>query len=192
MYPVPTVQQLTDFSGRPPDTYSSYALNALIQATIMFTALTQLTSPEALAPDDQQLALYGICAMGDYLYLRQPYQQVIASPLQNESIGSYSYGKAMAEMARNAQAAEVNSEALGVQMFDLAVRMLSLRTRAGGVYTGGITVFEQPKFRYELCELKWNDEQGRFELLGPEHFDQVDFGAIDVNAEMFPQDPGVG
>lgn len=191
MYPVPTIAELSQFSGRPAASYSSYANNALIQATVLFTALTELTDPTSLAPDDQLLAKMGINAYADYLYLRQPYQQVIASPLQNESIGSYSYGKAMAEMARNAQAAEVNSEALGVQMFDVAVRLLALRTRAGGVYTGSIGVYEHATYRYDLCELRWNPEQGRFELLGPEHFNQRDFfGVLDINAEGFPMDPG--
>ena len=74
-------------------------------------------------PEDWQLAQYGILAMADYIYLRQPYQQPIAAPFISEHIGSYSYAKAQAGQARNAAALEVQGESTGVFFYDLAVRM---------------------------------------------------------------------
>lgn len=210
MFPVPTLQELSDYSGRPVTSYTGFGMNALVQATVAFTSLTELYSSQALSTDDYLLARMGICAYADYLYLRQPYQQLIASPLMNETIGSYSYGKAMQEMARNAQAMEVMSEATGVYFFDLSVRLLALRTRAGGVYHAGITLFERTTgieghgadqgmvaARYDGAGLfvecsDWSGSQPRFVVRGPDEFNQIDWQMFDVNAESFPADPGIG
>lgn len=191
MYPVPQISDLATFSGRPEASYTAFANNALLQATLVFTTLTQVTSQVLLTPDDQVLALNGICAYADYVYLRQPYQQALAGPFTSETIGSYSYSKAYGEVARNAQATEVTGEALGIYMFDLAVRMLSVRTRAGGVYTGGITVFEDGSVRFDGAELLVRCEDSRMVIRGPGDYNLVDFGSLDINAETFPQDPGV-
>ena len=208
VYPVPQISDLSNFSGRPESSYTSFANNALIQSTIIWTTLTQITASAMLGnPDDQALALWGICSYADYLYLRQPYQQVIASPMQNESIGSYSYSKPMAEMARNAQALEVQSEQTGVFLFDLSVRMLALRTRAGGVFHGGVTVFERTSaghpegwdeqqghlaVRFDGAGMFLDRYDGRWVVRGPDEFNLVDWQMIDINAEIFPADPGVG
>jgi hypothetical protein len=203
MYVVPTVDELSQFSGRPSMSYTGFAVNALIQATIVWTALTQITDPTCLSSDDQQLAQWGICAYADYVYLRQPYQQVIASPMQNESIGSYSYSKPMAEMARNAQALEVTGEGTGIYLFDLAVRLLAVRTRSSGVFHGGVTVFERTgpgregawtheggemavRFDGAGLFLDWRD--GRWAVRGPDEFNLIDWAMIDINAESFPHD----
>lgn len=208
MYPVPQITDLSNYSGRPPASYTAFATSALIQSTIMWTAITEITDPATLDSDDQLLALYGICAMADYLYLRQPYQQVIANPMQNETIGSYTYSKPMAEMARNAQAMEVMSESTGVTMYDLAVRLLAQRTRAGGVFTGGVTLFERTgrshdgdgphgdfaavRFDGAGLFLDWDGGGNRWMVKGPDEFNQRDFQMLDMNTEMFPADPGVG
>jgi hypothetical protein len=198
-WPVPTLPELAGYTGRPEVSYTSYVNSALLQATIMFTALSELSTNDyntvgsntgmPLA-DAQQLANAGVMAMADYLYLRWPYQQVLASPLQNETIGSYSYSKPVAEMARNAQAIEVTAEKTGVDMFDLAVRMLANRTRANGVFYGQISGFEIFA-RDESARIKYNKRHDRWELIGPEDTDQVDMQFFDVNAQAFPQDPGV-
>jgi hypothetical protein len=208
VYEVPTLDELSQFSGRPSSSYTSFATNALIQATIIWTALTQITDSSFLcSTDDQNLAQWGICAYADYLYLRQPYQQVIANPLQNESIGSYSYSKPMAEMARNAQAMEVQSETTGVYLFDLSVRLLAVRTRAGGVFHGGVTLFErtstghpegwsegegQMAVRFDGAGMFVDRYNGRWVVRGPDEFNLVDWNMIDINAEIFPADPGIG
>ena len=145
------ISDLSTFSGQPETSYTTFAVAALAQAAIMFTFKTEITDPsqftgyQNITPADaQSLATTGICALADYLYLRQPYRQVIASPMENETIGSYTYSKPIAEMARNAAALEVTGEALGIPLFDLAVQMLAKRTLAGGIFSGGISVFEKP------------------------------------------------
>ena len=192
--PVPSVAQLSFFSGRPQITYTGFASSALLQATLMLTTVTELTPDDfsAMTPDDAQLCLNGILAMADYIYLRQPYQAVIAAPLMNETVGSYSYSKAEQEVARNAAALEVQGERTGVVFYDMAVQFLAKRTRAGGVYIGEIQVFEHHVTRrYDGCEVR-RDECGNLVLLGPNNFDRIDFAAFwDVNAQAFPGDPGI-
>jgi hypothetical protein len=189
-WPVPTVAEMSAFSGRPAASYTSYANSAALQAAVMFTTLAERSAGDyaAIAPDDQLLANLGVQAMADHLYLRWPYQQVIASPLNNETIGSYSYSKPIQEMARNAQAIEVNAEKTGVDMFDLAVRMLSRRTRANGVFSGQITGFEHTA-RDDAAKVMWDEDEQRMVLMGPADFDKIDLQFFSVSSEMFPSDP---
>lgn len=92
MLPVPTVDQLADFTGRPVASFSGFAVNALTQATLMFQTLTKLSAmPDD--PDLAQLARYAIVEMADRILLEQPYSSVKGSPFQTETIGSYSYSK---------------------------------------------------------------------------------------------------
>jgi hypothetical protein len=199
MYPVPTVTDLASFSGQPENSYSSFANAALLQATIMFTFRTEITDPSQFAgydnitpADAQTLATNGICAMADWLYLRQPYRQAIASPMQSETIGSYSYSKPLQEMARNAAALEVTGEATGVPMFDLAVQMLAKRTIAGGVFSAAISVFETPRDRDDKAQIRLLQDEctGQLYVAGPADMHQYDIpGFLDVNAEQFPADP---
>ena len=164
----------------------------------MFTFRTEITDPSQFTgyanitpADAQSLATSGICALADYLYLRQPYRQVIASPMENETIGSYSYSKPIQEMARNAAALEVTGEALGIPMFDLAVQMLAKRTLAGGIFSGGISVFEKPRDRDGKAELRVHrdPETGQLAVLGPADMNVIDWPMFDVNSEMSPHDP---
>jgi hypothetical protein len=190
MLPVPTLPELAEWSGRPEVSYTAYANSALLQATVMFTTLSELTAETypSLTADDQVLAQQGILAMGDYIYLRQPYQQVIAGPMQNETIGSYSYSKPEQEMARNAQALEVTAERTGVDMFDLAIRMLSRRQRANGVFSGQITGFEHFA-KDDAAHIKWDKEEQRMVLTGPADRDKYDIQFFDINSQAFPGDP---
>jgi hypothetical protein len=191
-WPVPTTDELSGFSGRPADSYSSYVNSALLQSAVMFTIIAELGADDyaGLSADHQLLANMGVMAMADWLYLRWPYQQVIASPLQNETIGSYSYSKPIQEMARNAQALEVTSEKTGVDMFDLAVRRLAKRRSMNGVFFGQITGFEHFG-RDDGARVKWDPKEGRMVLVGPADFNKIDFQFFDVNAQSFPTDPGV-
>lgn len=201
MYPVPDITDLAFVSGRPESSYTAYGTAALTLATIEFTFKTEITDPSQLTgydnitpADAQQLATYGICALADWLYLRQPYQQAIASPMQNETIGSYSYSKPIQEMARNAAALEVTGEATGVPLFDMAVQMLSKRTIAGGVFSAAIEVFERPRDRDDRAQLKvvCDPCTGQLHVLGPADMNQLDWPLFDVNGESYPSDPGVG
>ena len=193
MLPLPTAADVANFSGRPESSYTAFINSAILQAALMMTTVTelQISDFDQLTADDQLLCQTGIQAMADYIYLRQPYQQVIASPLMNESIGSYSYGKAMQEVARNAAALEVTGERSGVTMYDLAVQMLAKRTRAGGVYSDAISVFDSdhnPDLDQAQIMIRTSD--GRRVLFGPGDFNQFD-APFDVNSQMFPMDPGV-
>jgi hypothetical protein len=192
MYPVPTIPQLAVYSGRAEGSYAQYAMQALLESTIMFSALTEITDPSGLSSDDQLLALNGVLSMADYIYLRKPYAQVLANPMQSETIGSYSYSKVMAEVARNAAALEVTGEATGVIMFDLAVRLLSRRTRAGGVFSEAISMFDglQGDGKDGHAFLWWDTCEKRMWVLGPEDRDQMNI-PFDINAQVFPQDPGI-
>jgi hypothetical protein len=187
-WPVPTLEQVAEFSGRAVISYTSYINSAALQAAVMFTTLTERGADEynLLNPDDQLLANLGVQAMADYIYLRFAYQQVLASPLQNETIGSYSYSKPLQEIARNAQAIEVTAEKTGVDMFDLAVRMLAKRQRANGVFSGQITGFEH--FGRDDQAKVMQDENGQLMLLGPADFNKIDLQFFDINSEMFPSD----
>jgi hypothetical protein len=189
-WPVPTLEQVAEFSGRAVVSYTSYINSAALQAAVLFTILTERGADEyhLLNPDDQLLADLGVQAMADYIYLRFPYQQVLASPLQNESIGSYSYSKPIQAQARNAQAIEVSADKTGVDMFDLAVRMLAKRQRANGVFSGQITGFEH--FGRDDQAKIMQGEDGQLMLVGPADFNKVDLQFFDINAEMFPGDPG--
>jgi len=201
VYPVPDISSLAFYSGRPESSYTSYAVAALTLATIEFTFKTEVTDPSQLAgydninPDDAaQLATYGICALADYLYLRQPYQQALANPMMSETIGSYTYSKPLQEMARNAAALEVTGESTGVPMFDLAVQMLARRTLAGGVFSGAIEVFENPRDRDDRAQIKVCVDPctGALHVLGPADMNQLDWPMFDINSEIFPSDPGTG
>jgi hypothetical protein len=189
-WPVPTLSELSEYTGRPAASYTSYVNSALLQATMMFTILSELSADDfgGLAADFQQLANMGVMAMADYLYLRWPYQQVLANPLQSETIGSYSYSKPVQAVARNAQAIEVAAEKTGVDMFDLAVRRLAKRTAMSGVFFGQITGFEHTA-RDDLAYVKWDPDEGRMVLVGPADHDKIDQQFFSISAEMFPADP---
>jgi hypothetical protein len=198
MYPVPQVSDLSNFSGQPEATYTAYADSALALAALMFSFRTEITDPSQLngynnltQADAQQLATTGICAMADYLYLRQPYRSVIASPMQNENIGSYSYSKPIQEMARNAAALEVTGEASGVPLYDLAVQMLALRTLAGGVYSGAVSVFEHPRDKDDKAQIRIHrdPETGQLCVLGPSDLNVIDWPVYSLSGENFPIDP---
>jgi hypothetical protein len=190
-WPVPTPAELADYTGRPLVSYTSYVNSALLQATMMFTILSELSADDytGMQPDFQQLANMGVMAMADYLYLRWPYQQVIASPLQTEEIGSYSYSKPVQVQARNAQAIEVTADKTGVDMFDLAIRRLARRRAMNGVFFGQVTGFEK-RARSDEVWIHFDGESGRLELVGPADRDQYDFPVgYSISAEVFPADP---
>lgn len=185
------ISDLSNFSGRPQSSYTTYGNSAILQATIMFQTVTELQPADqaALSPEDAQLANFGILALADYIYLRQPYQAPIASPFTSETIGSYSYAKAQNEVARNAAALEVTGEAIGVFMYDTAVRFLAKRTRAGGVFSGSIGVFDHHPEAPDQIEIRWHE--GRMVVLGPDDLNKFDFPFGGINAPSFPQDPGI-
>lgn len=122
----PTVADLAVFSGRESNTFGQFATEALAQATLLFYLATDLS----VYPDDvslTQLAKYGILDMADKIYLSQPYQEAAASPFQSETIGSYSYSRAVAAVKKG--------DSTGVMWFDLAVN--KLKANGSGIGASG-------------------------------------------------------
>jgi hypothetical protein len=201
VYPVPQVSDLAAFSGRPESTYTPYANAALLQATIRFTFLTEVTNPaqftgyNALTAEDQQvLALNGICALADSIYLGFPYQGVVASPLNSETTGTWTYTKTATTGAGGsadrlqAGAMELSIASTGIPMFDMAVQLLALRTITSGVFHGGMTVFDDGERRGALGAIMvYEGPDGRRAIMGPEDRNLIDF-PFDYNGESFPSD----
>lgn len=118
----PTVEQISVFSGRPVSSYTDFIESAAAQATLMFHFSTCL-SEMPTDPYEAQLALNGIMAMADTLYLSQPYDAINASPIVSQQIGSTSftratYGKFMERIKAG--------EDTGVYWYDLAVQRLGV------------------------------------------------------------------
>lgn len=190
-YPSLVTQDVADFSGRDiasyPDPYSTMAIS---QAILLFKIATGIS--DDLYPTDPtaaQIARFGIIALADELILQQPYQQVIASPLNSESIGSYHYMKtySRANTAANAIATQGNIFAkmarsaimgslTGCMWFDLALDTLGIKNSAKGQFlNGGIEIMEHDGPFVDGLGLNRR-------LLGPSDLNLWDFsmGSIDA------------
>lgn len=120
----PSVAELATFTGRASNTFGQFAFEALEQATLLFFLATDLDD-YPIDSNLSKLAKNGILDMADKIYLSQPYQEASASPYQSETIGSYSYSKAVSAVKKG--------DSTGVMWFDLAVNKL----RDGGSAIGG-------------------------------------------------------
>lgn len=175
--PVPTVEQLASFSGRPLVFFNPFAVQALIQATLYMSMVTELTD----LPTDpmlSQVMTNGILDFALVTYLEQPYQSVKANPFQSQTIGGVSYSKPVVYMRGTAQANALKGEETGILWFDMAVGYLALRTKRGGVFGDALHVFDgcTPDNLY-LRTL----EDGTTQLLGPADLDQGDQIFFDWN-----------
>lgn len=121
MLATPTVAELATFSGRPSNTFTAYAVEALDQATLLFYLATELDD-YPLNPGLAKLAKNGILDMADSIYLGQPYRESSASPYQSETIGTYSYSKAAKAVKKG--------DSTGIIWFDLAVNKLKSSSNA--------------------------------------------------------------
>lgn len=116
----PTVAELATFTGRPVNTYSGFAAQALAQATLMFQVVTKLEDyPED--PQLLQLAMNAILEMADRLVLEQPFAEVSTRPFQSETIGSYTYSRSTATAAK-----VQNGSKTGLFWWDVAVDELAM------------------------------------------------------------------
>jgi hypothetical protein len=204
MYPVPSISDLAAWSGRDEATYTSYANSALMQAVIRYMFVTEVSDPSQImgygaiaAADMVTMVTQGILALADQIYLQFPYQQVNASPLNSETIGSYTYQKSMqtgggGSMSKLAPAAmELSMEKTGITLFDLATQWTALRTFAGGVFHEGMSVFEDGERSGRMgAALYIEDDNGRRTILGPEDHNRMAM-PFDVNSQSFPMDPGI-
>jgi hypothetical protein len=141
MLPVPTIDELADFTGRPVPSFSAYAATALAQATLMFSVATDLQQwPDD--PDLAMVALYAVLELANKLVLEQPYQAIKASPFQSESIGSYNYSRSVS-LARATAIGAAASEDIGAGLF-WWVTAMDLFRQADVLLTasGSISVYE--------------------------------------------------
>lgn len=151
-YPTFTLADLADYSGRPEASYTSYTTQALAQASLLFKFASCLTDWPSDA-DEAELAKYAILSLADIIFLSQPFAATLATPFISETIGSYSYSKAVNAIRAGTP--------LGISWFDLAVERLGICEIEGplssdhGSFTEG--------FYY-------TDSDGYKQILGPEDF----------------------
>jgi hypothetical protein len=192
-FPVLTISDLATFSGRPLQSYTPYADQALLQAVIVFMLVTQV-STWPTDPLSQQIATLGILQYADVLVLEQPYQQVIHNPFQSQTIGSTSYSKPTQYMRGNAAANALKGEVTGIPFFDYAVQKLALRTEFGGVY--GMALEMVMGHGDGDVWVRHNHETNCVELVGPAERQRElgIFAGGDMNAENWPaqENPGSG
>lgn len=170
MLPVPTTEDLAEFTGRAADTYGDFAAQALAQATLLFSVITKRDDFPDDA-DDRQLALSAILELADRIYLEQPHQATKASPFSSESIGSYSYSK-------NVLAQSKQGERSGLFWWDLAIDELTLVSRSL-VSSGSVSALERDHL--------YDGDDGRRYVLGPADFHQLDL-PYDINADNGPHE----
>ncbi|WNN95001.1 hypothetical protein SEA_MAGRITTE_24 [Microbacterium phage Magritte] len=135
-YPTYTRQDLANFTGRPlvsfPEGYVTSS--AFPQALLLFKMGTCLASLNDLNEDQKQLAKFAILSMADAIHLSAPYQTVLASPFNSESIGSYSYSRAAQAVSKGLPT--------GIGWFDIAIQDLSVCDALDGIpMSMGIDVF---------------------------------------------------
>jgi hypothetical protein len=168
MLSVPGVAALATFSGRGEDTYTSFAVQALAQATLLFALRTDLTA----YPDDPQLlqlATNAILEMADRIVLEQPHAATMASPLSSESIGSYSYSKGSAAFRAK------DGERTGLFWWDLALdRLLGLGR--SHVSSGSVSVMER------VVQVS---SEGNLFVVGPADVDNSTV-PFDINSDVTP------
>ncbi len=182
-FPTFTVSDLVGFSGRDFEDYTTYADEALLEATVFLMLVTQLTD---WPTDDleQKVARLGILHWAESLCLEQPYREAQRNPFQSMNAGSVSWSKPISYIRGNAQANALKGELTGIQWFDLAVQKLAKRTEFGGVYSHSIDVrWDETVFvRHDrdACEVS---------LVGPAEMDKDTFlGWPDWSGDSWPAD----
>jgi hypothetical protein len=178
-FPQFSVAQLAEFSGRGLQDYTPYADQALLQATVIFMMVTQLTDMP-IDPFEAQIATFGILAYADSIVLEQPYQQVVHNPFQSQTIGSTSYSKPVAYARGNAATNALKGEATGITWFDLAIQKLALRTEFGGVYGESIPM----KMDSDVF-IKCDQFTGEVHIVGPADRDRENmlFSLLEWNSD---------
>jgi hypothetical protein len=182
-FPIFTVEQLAEYSGRDIDDYTTYANQALLQAVVLFMMVTQ-QEDWPTDPLEQNIAQLGILAYADVLVLQQPYQDATHSPFQSQNAGSVSWSKPVSYIRGNAASNALKGEQTGITWFDLAVQKLAKRTEFGGVYS-------------QATEMTWEDEvfvredhiTGEVKIVGPAEMDKDTLlGWGDWSSDSWPAD----
>lgn len=175
--PVPSVEDLATFSGRPLVFFNPYAVQALTQATLYMSLATELTDLPT-DPTQAQLMINGILDFALVTYLEQPYQAIKTNPFQSQTVGGVSYSKPVLYMRGTAQANALKGEETGITWFDMAIGFLAQRTQRGGVYGDALHVFDgctPDNLYFRILE------DGTTQLLGPADLDQGDQIFFDWN-----------
>ncbi len=172
MLSAPTTEDLATFTGRAESTFTPFADQALLQATVLFGATTNLAEyPED--PQLRQVAEFAILEMANRLYLEQPFAVSKASPFASETIGSYSYSKGSTFSTQTKGSSRTPT---GLYWWDLAVELLTAAGE-GEVISGSVGGFEH--------DLGVNAE-GRRGIVGPADNLEAD-GYAWINAESNPR-----
>lgn len=149
---VPTVEDLANFSGRDESSYDLFVEETLRQATLLFELSTCIESFPSFGSVDYELCQNAILEMADRLYLGQMYAKAKASPFQSETIGSYSYSKAMQQISSGLPT--------GLLWFDMAIQKLGVCTHLPGVESSSTSIFEDDGI--------YTTDSGKRFLPGPE------------------------
>jgi hypothetical protein len=182
-FPTFTVSDLVAFSGREFEDYTTYADQALLEATVFLMLITQLTDWPT-DPLEQKVAKLGILHWAESLCLEQPYREAQRNPFQSMNAGSVSWSKPIAYIRGNAQANALKGEITGIQWFDLAVQKLAKRTEFGGVYSNSIDIDWM-----EEVFVRCDHNTGAVELVGPGDMDRDTFlGWPDWSSDSWPAD----
>ncbi len=179
-YPIPTVSDLSNYSGRPLGSYTAWASEALAQSTLLFVLTTELrVPPDSADPPKHLLALNAILQMADEIYLKQPWVPVMAKPVQSETIGSYTYNKGLGAFRETPAFLKAQiGHSTGLLWWDLAVREFGSVLMAEA---GAISVFD----RSADVEL---DDTGRHVFTGPADKDTM-ITPFDINSPAWPAPP---
>lgn len=127
----PSVAELALFTGQAEASFTSFATQALSQATLLFQSVTGITDWPA---DEVQLniAKSGVMEFADFIYNRNPYRGAMAKPFSSETIGSYTYTISRARAG----------ESIGFIFWDEAIKICTTEESSDISY-GGVSVFEQ-------------------------------------------------
>lgn len=172
---VPTVEQVSKFSGRPVSEYTAFIDEALLQAALMlkYAGVTEMPEEE----DEITLIRYAISQMADSLYLSQPFDKINASPIVSQSMGSTSYSRAAyGKFLERIKAGAVT----GVFWFDLCVTELGVPVNEPE--SGSLILFERDLETYCIGDgreiiLSPKDDLYTSRKLAQEHIVHDEFGS---------------
>jgi len=169
-YPLFSKQDLADFVGVPVQTLQSRVETALVQSSLLFTIVTEVSE----VPDEEDkanLIKFAILEMAYDIYLKQPFVDVKAKPYQSETIGSYSYS-----IGSHAYKA-MQGDKTGLMWWDLAISKIG---QAVVISSGSIAVFDRD---HNI----WSDSAGNLVLVGPAEVTNYGLSYNDLN-QGYPGD----
>lgn len=157
MDPGLTEIDLSRMTGRPLEYFGDpFVYEALLQAGDLFEIATRRTEMPDVTTLAGRTAKRGVLAMAEALYEGNKARDLRFSPFKSETIGSYTYSLAEANVYAGIPT--------GISWFDLAVSQLTIDLGTG-VTNSAISAFDRPGDVVEM--------NGRGVLIGPA--DKEDF-----------------